>query len=167
MIEILVNIRFGLLWMIPISILITIYFGIRKMSNEKYKNKAIIALISIFVIPILVLFYNALLASVIVSDIKNNVKTAGLNNNEILLNQKETDLTIEDVHEVLQKLNFFHTRNHTHDLERYKITIVSETKNYSFSFYRDSGNENLYWLYTDEYNYELELTNVNTNIFKE
>ena len=166
MIEILIYIRFGLLWLIPVCILTAIYFGIRQAYNKKFKNKAIISFFSILAIGFIILFYNMILANVILTDVKRNVRTAKLKNYEILLNHKKTDLNISEINEVIDKLNKFPMRNHTHDMERYKITIKRKANDYSFSFYRDSGDESLFWLYTDEYNYELELTNVNTNIFQ-
>ncbi len=168
MIEILIYIRFALLWSILIAIILTIYFGLRHYitdDKEKFKTKLILSGIAIFGIPILILFYNSLLANIILNDIKKEVRIASKLNEHIYVNGEQTEITIGQINSLFENLNFWNYRNHTHNLDGYTITINPDINPYQFSFFRDSGNRSKFFIYTDKYNYELELSSVNTKIF--
>ncbi|WP_339889458.1 hypothetical protein [uncultured Flavobacterium sp.] len=168
MIETLTYLRYVLVVLIPVAILIGVYFGVKQSLNVKYIKKAILSLVTFFSIPVLILLLNIFLENLILNDIKKNLKNANFNNSEITINGKQTNVTIKGINDLISKMDYSgHLMNRTHDLEPYKITIYNYNKdNYSFTFYRNSEDSTLYRLYTNEYNYELELSNVNTDIFK-
>lgn len=168
MIELLVYIRFVFLWSILIAISMTIYFGLRhyvSTDEERFRTKFIMSGIAIFGIPVFILLYNALLASIILNDIKNKVNLATQYNEQIYVNGEETEITIGQVNNLLESLNFWNYRSHTHNLDGYTITINPDKNSYKFTFFRDSGRKTKFFIYTNQYNYELELASVNTKIF--
>jgi hypothetical protein len=168
MIETLTYLRYVLVGLIPIIIVIGIYFIVKKGSKEKYNKQTILSIVLFIAIPVLILLLNMFLENLILNDIKKNVKIADFNNSEITINDKQTIITIKEINDLISKMDYTgHLMNRTHDLQPYKITIHNYSKeNYSFTLYRNSKDSTLYRLYTNEYNYELELSNVNTNIFK-
>ncbi len=168
MIEILVYIRFALLWSILLAIILTIYFGLRHFATndkERFKTKMILSGAAIFGVPIFILLYNSLLANIILNDIKNEVKIATHQNEQIYINDEQTEITIYQINNLFENLNLWNYRNHTHNLEGYEISINSDSNAYKFSLFRDSGDKSKFFIYTDQYNYELELSSVNTELF--
>ncbi len=150
MIEILIYIRFALLWSILIAILLTMYFGLRHFISEdkdKFRTKSILSGIAILGIPIFILFYNSLLANIILSDIKKEVKIAAQQNEPIYVNGAQSEITIDQINSLLENINFWNYRSHTHNLEGYTITLNPNRNSYQFSLFRDSGNKSKFFIY--------------------
>jgi len=167
MIEVLIYVRFALLWSIALVILLTIYYGLMHYSSidsDRYRTKLILSGFAIFGIPFFVLFYNSMLANIILNDIKNEVKKSVRDNVDIKVNGKESNITSNDIEEVLNNLNFWNTVDRGRSKERYLITLNSERDPYEFYFHKGSGGMSKFHLYTNEYNFELEIASVNTNL---
>lgn len=164
MIEKIIYLRYGLIFLIPVLILTAIFFGVMHVLYKKYKKRIITTVILIVITPILLVLLNTLLENLILNDIKEKVKEASLNNTEITINNKKTDLTIKEINDLISNMKYNgHLRNRASDLEPYKVTILNK-KNYSFTFYRNARDSSLFRLYTNEYDFESELSNVNTKI---
>jgi energy-coupling factor transporter transmembrane protein EcfT len=165
MIEALVYLRYGLIGLIPVFILIGIYFGVKQILYKKYRKKVTTSLILIIAIPIVLVALNALLENLILNDIKDKVKEANSNRTEITINDEKTKLTIKDINDFVSNMEYNgHLRNRAFDLEPYKVTIKNK-EDYSFTLYRNARDSSLFRIYTNEYNYESELSSVKTEIF--
>lgn len=126
MIETLTNLRYVLVGLIPIIIVIGIYFIVKNGSKKTYNKQTILSIVLFITIPVIILFLNMFLENLILNDIKKNVKNADFNNSEITINDKQTTITIKEINDVISKMDYTgHLMNRTHDLESYKITIFN------------------------------------------
>lgn len=164
MIEKIIYLRYGLIFLIPVLILTAIFFGVMHVLYKKYKKKLFTSSVLIFVTTISLFLLNTFLENLIINDIKEKVKEASLNNIEVTINDKKTDVTIKEINDLISNMKYNgHLRNRATDLEPYKVTILNK-ENYSFTFYRNARDRNLFRLYTNEYDFEAELSNVKTEI---
>ena len=168
MIEVLIYLRFALLWSIALVILLAIYYGLKHYSSkdsDRYRAKFIVSGFAIFAIPIFILLYNSMLANIILNDIKNEVMKSVQENAAIKVNGQLSSITSYDIQEVLSNLNFWNTIDRSRSKDGYLITLDSGGDPYEFYFQKGARGMSKYHLYTNEYNFELELASVNTNIF--
>ena len=164
MIEKIIYLRYGLIFLIPVFMITAIFFGVKQCLNKKYKKKLITSLVLVVVTTITLFLLNTLLENLILNDIKIKVKEASLNNTEITINNEVTDITIKEINNFVSNMEYNgHLRNRAADLEPYKVTIKNKD-NYSFTFYRNARDRYLFRLYTNEYDFESELSNVKTKI---